>query len=112
MDLGLYSDKPGELSFESHLSSLEQGPKRLLLEIRDFVKSLGSNVIEEVRPHRIVYAKSLTFRTFLDIQLRNNALVVSLRKSRTEPVLIKTIDSSAKLNDFKKQIEDAYISIK
>ena len=112
MDLGLYSDKTGELSFESHLSSLEQGPKRLLLELRDFVKSLGSNVIEEVRPHRIVYAKSLTFRTFLDIQPRNNALVVSLRKSRTEPVLIKTIDSSVKLNDFKKQIEDAYISIK
>ena len=112
MDLGLYSDKTDGKSFESHLSSLEQEPRLLLLELRDFVKSLGSNVIEEIRPHRIVYAKSLTFRTFLDIQPRNNTLVVSLRKSRTEPVLTKTIDSSVQLNDFKNQIEDAYVSIK
>jgi hypothetical protein len=76
------------------------------------VKSLGNNVIEEVRPHRIVYAKSLTFRTFLDIQPKINGLVVSLRKSRTEPALTKTIDNLVELNDFKNQIEDAYLSIK
>ena len=93
MNFGLYSNKARDISFESHLSSLEQEPRQILLEIRDFVKSLGSNVIEEIRPHRIVYAKSLTFRTFLDIQPRNNALVISIRKSRTEPASINTIQS-------------------
>ena len=56
----------------------------MLLDLRNFVKSLGNNVIEEVRPHRIAYAKSLTFRTFLDIQPRKDSLTISLRKSRSE----------------------------
>lgn len=61
---GFHSDRAEAISFESHLSGLEENAKALLLGLRDFVKSLGSNVIEEIRPHRIVYAKSLTFRTF------------------------------------------------
>jgi hypothetical protein len=64
---GLYSDKSA-IPFENHLEGLEEEPKTSLLDLRNFVKSLGNNVIEEVRPHRIAYAKSLTFRTFLDIQ--------------------------------------------
>jgi hypothetical protein len=112
MNFGLYSDKARDISFESHLSSLEQEPRQILLEIRDFVKSLGSNVIEEIRPHRIVYAKSLTFRTFLDIQPRNNALVISIRKSRTEPASVNTIQSSLQSADIKTQIAAAYTSIK
>src|ERR671921_157748 len=75
---GFYSDKPA-VSFENHLSGLEEHAKALLLDLRDFTRSLGSNVIEEIRPHRIVYAKSLTFRTFLDIQPRNDCLVISIR---------------------------------
>ena len=47
--------------------------KNSLLDLRNFVKSLGDNIIEEVRPHRITYAKSLTFRTFLDIQPRKDS---------------------------------------
>jgi len=112
MGLGLYSDRARDVSFESHLSSLEQESRNLLLEIRDFVKSLGTNIIEEIRPHRIVYAKSLTFRTFLDIQPRSNTLVISIRKSRTEPSSVKTIERSGQLNDIKNQIADAYTSIK
>jgi hypothetical protein len=112
MDLGFYSDSTGDILFERHLSSLEQEPRQLLLELRNFVMSLGSNVIEEVRPHRIVYAKSLTFRTFLDIQPRINDLIVSLRKSRTEPVLTETINNLANLDEFKNQIKDTYLSIK
>jgi dimeric dUTPase (all-alpha-NTP-PPase superfamily) len=66
---GLYSDKAGAaIPFENHLEGLKEETKSLLLDLRNFVKNLGDNVIEEVRPHRITYAKSLTFRTFLDIQ--------------------------------------------
>jgi hypothetical protein len=53
---GLYSDKSAAIQFESHLEGLEEETKTLLLDLRNFVKSLGDNVIEEVRPHRITYA--------------------------------------------------------
>ena len=52
---GLYSDdSAAAIPFESHLEGLEEEPKTSLLDLRNFVKSLGNNVIEEVRPHRIV----------------------------------------------------------
>jgi dimeric dUTPase (all-alpha-NTP-PPase superfamily) len=65
---GLYSDKSAAaIPFEHHLEGLEEQTKILLLDLRDFVKSLGDNVIEEVRPHRITYAKSLTIDPFRGI---------------------------------------------
>ena len=62
---GLYSDNSqAAIPFERHLEGLEEETKSLVLDLRNFVKSLGDNVIEEVKSHRITYAKSLTFRTF------------------------------------------------
>ena len=110
---GLYSDNSAaSIPFESHLEGLEEETKTLLLDLRNFVKSLGDNVIEEVRPHRIKYAKSLTFRTFLDIQPRKDSLTISLRKSRSE----STTDHKAKtvqdMENVKPQIAEAYKKIK
>ena len=109
---GFYSDKSAAISFESHLSGLEEHAKTLLLDLRNFVKSLGSNVIEEIRPHRIVYAKSLTFRTFLDIQPRNDCLIISIRKGRTEPPSSHTAKSTQELEGLKHVIAETYKTIK
>jgi hypothetical protein len=110
---GFYSEKSsGAVSFESHLSGLEEQTKELLLDLRNFVKSLGNNVIEEIRPHRIVYAKSLTFRTFLDIQPRNDCLIISVRKGRTEPASTHTVKGVRESEDIKHQIADSYNTIK
>ena len=50
---GIYSDNSAaSIPFEIHLEGLEEETKTLLLDLRNFVKSLGDNVIEEVRPHR------------------------------------------------------------
>src|SRR5437660_9193283 len=107
----LYSNKP-ILSFESHLNGLGEQPRTLLLEIRNFVKSLGDNVIEEVRPHRIVYAKSLTFRIFLDIQPRKDSLTISLRKGRNESIINHTVKTVEDIENVKPQIAEAYEKIK
>ena len=108
---GFYSDKPA-VSFESHLSGLEEHAKALLLDLRNFARSLGGNVIEEIRPHRIVYAKSLTFRTFLDIQPRNDCLVISIRKGRTETPASYIAKSTQELEGLKHEIEETYNTIK
>jgi predicted transport protein len=110
---GLYSDKAAAaISFENHLEGLEEETKTSLLDLRNFVKSLGDNVIEEVRPHRITYAKSLTFRTFLDIQPRNDSLAISLRKSRNEPTTNHTVKTVEDIVNVKPQIAEAYEKIK
>ena len=108
---GLYSDKPA-IPFESHLEGLDEEGKTLLLHLRNFVKNLGNNVIEEIRPHRITYSKSLTFRTFVDIQPRKDSLAISLRKSTTEPIISHMVKNLEDIENVKPKIAEAYEKIK
>jgi hypothetical protein len=111
-DLGFYSEKPPSLDFESHLTRVEEEMKKILLDLRKFVESFGNDIIEEVRPHRIVYAKSLTFRTFLDIKPEIHQLIVSIRKGRIQPVMTHTIKNVQEFESIKMQILEAYKTIK
>jgi predicted transport protein len=108
---GFYSEK-SDISFESHLAGLEEQARTLLLDLRSFIKSLGNNVIEETRPHRIAYAKSLNFRTFVDVQPKNDSLIISIRKARTEPLTTSMLNNPSQLEAIKEQIADAYKSIR
>ena len=111
-EFGFYSEKPSSLDFESHLTRIGDEMKKILLELRKFVKSFGNDIIEEVRPHRIVYAKSLTFRTFLDIKPEIHYLIVSIRKGRTQPVITHTIKNVQEFESIKTHILEAYKTIK
>ena len=108
---GIYTDKP-QISFDTHLAGLEEQTRQLLLSLRTFIKSLGDNVIEETRPHRIAYAKTLNFRTFVDIQPRTDSLVISIKKGRNESTITEVINSTSKLDVIQNQISDAYRTIK
>ena len=108
---GLYPEK-SDISFESHLAALEEQKRTLLLDLRTFIRSLGDNVIEEIRPHRIAYAKSINFRTFVDIQPKNDSMIVSIRKGRTEPLITSTINNASELESIKEQIAEAYKTIR
>jgi uncharacterized protein DUF5655 len=106
----LYSDKPS-IPFDSHLEGLDENTRNLLINLRDFIKSLGDNVIEEIRPHRIVYAKSLTFRYFLDMQPKKDSLIISIRKDRKEPAVEYIIRDNQKMDNIKTEISKAYTKI-
>ena len=108
---GLYSDRSA-IPFENHLEGLEEETKTLLLNLRNYVKSLSNSIIEEVRPHRIVYAKSLIFRTFLDIQPKKDSLTISLRKGRNESTINHTVETVEDIENVKPQIVNAYENIK
>jgi len=40
--------------------------------IREFCFTLGDKVIEDVRMHRVVFCKSMTFRWFADVEPERN----------------------------------------
>jgi len=107
---GLYTDKPA-IPFDSHLIHLDDAVKKILINLRKFVFSLGNNVVEEIRPHRIVYAKSLTFRYFLDIYPNKDCLTVAIRKNRKDPSTEYIIKTSDDLNKTEKEIETAFKEI-
>jgi hypothetical protein len=111
-EFGFYRDNVASVTFETHLEGLDYIMKDLLLELRNFTKSLGSNVIEEIRPHRIVYAKTLTFRTFLDVQPRVDHLILSTKEGRIEPEKTFTIYTKQDLENAMIKIAQAYKTVK
>lgn len=110
-NFGFYSEK-ASITFESHLVGIEEKTRELLLNLRAFINSLGVNVIEQPRPHRIAYAKSLNFRVFADVQPKDNSLIISVRKSRTEALVTQVVNNLSELEEAKNQISEAYNKIK
>jgi hypothetical protein len=96
------------MSFEAHLEGLQEPVKAIMLDLRGFVQSLGSNVIEEVRPHRVAYAKTMNFRTFLDIAPAGDSLVLTIRYGRAAPPTTTTVRTAQEAENAKRQIADAY----
>src|ERR671925_1422848 len=92
----MFDTRPGRITFESHLEKLKETIRPIMVDLRKFVISLGSDVIEEVRPHRIVYSKTLNFRTFLDIEpTASDSLILSIRYGRDVPsitVMVMTME--------------------
>jgi predicted transport protein len=106
------SSEKSSIIFESHLAGLQEKTRGLLLNLRAFVRSLGDNVIEEPRPHRIAYAKSLNFRVFADVQPKEDCLIVSIRRGRTDPLVTCVVRNPSELEAAKSQISEAYSMIK
>lgn len=99
------------IPFETHLEKLNSPLKIVMVDLRGFVLALGSNVIEEVRPHRVVYSKTLNFRTFLDIEPAVDSLVVSIRSGRSAPPITVTVRNAEESEQVKSRIAEAYQKI-
>ncbi len=109
----MFGTKSGNIPFEFHLEKLKEPSRTILVNLRKFVRSLGSNVIEEVRPHRIVYAKTMNFRIFLDIEPRaNDSLILSIRYGKDIPSITVIVVSIEDAEHAKKQIAEAYQKIR
>ena len=110
-EFGFVNNNPG-LQFEDHLTGLTEDTRRKLLELRQFVRSMGKTVKEEVRPHRIVYAKTMNFRVFLDVQPRGDGLMIIIKHGRSKPESAFLISSDEDLEAAKTQISQAFKEIK
>jgi len=98
--------------FESHLEGLSEQARAMMLDLRAFAKSLGPQVIEEVRPHRVVYAKTMTFRTFLDVEPAGDHLSVEVRAGRAGPVERFEVRTQQDLEQVKKHAAQAFEKIR
>ncbi|MGI0074885.1 MAG: hypothetical protein ACREA5_02950, partial [Nitrosotalea sp.] len=63
---GLISGKKRD--YDEFRSSMPSNVATLFDELRSYCLTLGKNVIEDIRMHRIVFAKSIKFRSFVDIE--------------------------------------------
>ena len=79
--------------------------------LRDYCFSLGKNVIEDVRMHRVVFCKSMTFRFFADMEPQQESILIKIRRARKEPQKEILIKSGQELNEIKNLLFDAYNTI-
>ena len=108
----MFDTRPGRITFESHLEKLKETIRPIMVDLRKFAISLGSDVIEEVRPHRIVYSKTLNFRTFLDIEsTAGDSLNLSIRYGRGIPSVSLVVVTIEDTEHAKKRIAEAYQKI-
>lgn len=105
-----YNDAP-KISFDTHLINLHPDQRKILIELRNFVRTIGDNVVEDIRPHRIVYSKTLAFRNFLDVQPAIEEIIIATRKNRKETPIIYKISNKQDFEKLKEEIISAYKNI-
>ena len=79
--------------------------------IREFCFSLGDKVIEDVRMHRVVFCKSMTFRWFADVEPEKEGVIIKIQKNRKDPIQIFQIKKEQEISEFTKVIKEAFEEI-
>ena len=98
-------------TYEDFQRQLSDDVKPLFNELRDYCFSLGKNVIEEVRMHRIVFCKSMTFRYFVDVEPQRDSIIIKIRRDGKESLEEIKVKLHENLDEVKKLIFDAYTNI-
>lgn len=79
--------------------------------IRKFCLSLGENVVEDIRMHRVVFGKSMTFRWFVDIEPERGGIIIKIQKSRKEIPQTLQIKTGQGITELKEIIKNAFETI-
>ena len=66
--------------YDDFVKDIDPKVQSLMDSLREFCFSLGSNVIEDVRMHRVVFCKSFAFRWFADVEPQNNSVLLIIQK--------------------------------
>ena len=108
----------GNLTFSGHNRTYDDFKKQIMPEIkplfdslRDYCFSLGKNVIEDVRMHRVVFCKSITFRFFADMEPQQDSILIKISGDRKEHQKEVQVKPNQDLNEIMNLLLDAYNTI-
>ena len=98
-------------NYEDFKKQIPNSVLPLFDSIREFCFSLGDKVIEDVRMHRVVFCKSMTFRWFIDVEPEREGVIIKIQKSRKEPIQIIQIKKDQEISEYTQIIKDAFEKI-
>ncbi|MDE0090009.1 MAG: hypothetical protein OXP12_01460 [Thaumarchaeota archaeon] len=79
--------------------------------LRQFCMSLGGNVIEDVRPHRVVFCKSMNTRWFADAKPSDDdpgTIIIKIRTGWRDPIRTVRMDRDGPAQEIMDAIAAAY----
>lgn len=98
-------------TFEDFKKQIPAAAMPIFQEIRQYCMSLGNNVVEDVRMHRIVFGKSMTFRWFADLEPSQEGVIIKVQTNRKEPPVIIDVKLNQEIDDLKSILNEAYTKI-
>lgn len=98
--------------YDDFMNGMSSDVQDLFGLLREYCLSLGDNVVEDVRAHRVVFAKSFSFRWFLDAMPTDTQIQIKIKRSRKEPTIDLEIESLEDLQNAKPLIGDAFLSLR
>ena len=113
-------------SYDDFMKDINPKVQPLMDSLRKFCFSLGSNVVVDVRMHRVVFCKSFAFRWFVDVEPQNDVVLLKIQstdiptnrsEARTREIILnEDLDgniswSSTQMEAIQEGIREAYNSI-
>ncbi|MCH7966180.1 MAG: hypothetical protein IIB02_01985 [Thaumarchaeota archaeon] len=98
-------------SYDDFKKQIPSSVLPLFDSIREFCFSLGKNVVEDIRMHRVVFCKSMTFRWFVDVEPQREGVIIKIQKSRKEPIQIIQIKKDQQISEFSQMLKVSYEEI-
>ena len=105
-----YPNKVMNRSYDDFMKEADPKVQPLMDSLRKFCFSLGSNVVEDIRMHRVVFCKSFAFRWFVDVEPQNDSVLLKIQKSRSETQTVE-LGLDQDLDQTQEIIREAYNSI-
>ena len=85
--------------------------KPLFDKLRTYCMSLDEKVIEDVRMHRIVFCKTMTFRWFADLEPTEKSIIIKIQKERKSEPKILEVTINQELSEIESSLKDAFTTI-
>ena len=99
-------------TYEDFRRQIPEPVKPLFEKLRRYCKSLDEKVIEDVRMHRVVFCKTMTFRWFADLEPTQSSIIIKIQKERkTEPKILE-ITLEQDLSEIESALKDAFTNIR
>jgi len=86
--------------------------KPLFDKFRTYCMSLDEKVVEDVRMHRIVFCKTMSFRWFADLEPTEKSIVIKIQKERKSEPKILEVTPNQELSEIESLIKNAFTTIR
>ena len=86
--------------------------KPLFDKLRTYCMSLDEKVIEDVRTHRVVFCKAMSFRWFADMEPTQSSIIIKIQKERKAEAVILEVTPEQELTKIEFTLKDAFTSIR
>ena len=99
-------------TYEDFQRHIPEVVKPLFDKLRTYCMSLDDKVVEDVRMHRVVFCKTMTFRWFADLEPTEKSIMIKIQKERKIEPKISEITPDQELSEIESSLKDAFTTIR